>query len=97
MKTMSERIMRNMVADRKMTAISIRIPEHVIDDLKEVAPTLGFGGYQALIRAYISHGLRVDLARLEQERQRAEIAARLEQHGVSRDVIDAALELPQIG
>lgn len=59
---MSERIKRNMQPDKPMTLISLRLPEHVIDDLKEVAPSLGFGGYQALIRAYISNGLRVHLA-----------------------------------
>jgi hypothetical protein len=46
-----------------MATISIRIPEDVIDDLKHVAPSLGFSGYQALIRAYIGQGLRRDLAR----------------------------------
>ena len=97
MRTMSERIRRNMTAERKMQAISIRIPEHVVDDLKEVAPTLGFGGYQALIRAYISQGLREDLARLESERQRDEIADKLKQHGVSSEIIKAALDLPQAG
>lgn len=30
---------------------SVPEPDHVIEDLKEVAPSLGFGGYQALIRA----------------------------------------------
>ena len=48
-----------------MTLISLRLPEQVIEDLKEVAPTLGFGGYQALIRAYISNGLRKHLAERE--------------------------------
>jgi hypothetical protein len=51
---MTERIKRNMQADKPMTLISLRLPDHVIEDLKEVAPSLGFGGYQALIRAYIS-------------------------------------------
>jgi len=37
--------------------ISMRIPEDVIDDLKEIAPSLGFSGYQPLIRAYIGQGL----------------------------------------
>ena len=41
---MTERIKRNMKADKPMTLISLRLPEHVIGDLKEVAPSLGFGG-----------------------------------------------------
>ena len=48
---MSERIKRNMQPHKPMTLISLRLPDHVIEDLKEVAPSLGFGGYQALIRA----------------------------------------------
>ena len=68
MKTMTQRLKRNMTVERRMQDVSIPLPEHVIDDLKEVAPTVRFGSYQALIRAYISQGLRNDLARLESER-----------------------------
>lgn len=50
-----------------MTMISLRIPEDVLEDLKLVAPRLGFSGYQPLIRAYIGQGLREDLARLEND------------------------------
>jgi hypothetical protein len=48
-----------------MTTISIRMPEDVIEDLKDVAPALSFSGYQPLIRAYIGQGLRKDLAKME--------------------------------
>jgi hypothetical protein len=54
-----------------MTSISIRVPEDVIDDLKLLAPKLGFSGYQPLIRAYIGQGLRKDLARLENDQMTA--------------------------
>ena len=53
MKTASERIKARLKKDRPMTVISMRIPEDVIEDLKEIAPSLGFSGYQPLIRAYI--------------------------------------------
>lgn len=43
-----------------MTTISIRLPQDLIDDLKEMAPVMGFSGYQPLIRAYISQGMRRD-------------------------------------
>ena len=89
---MTDRIKRNMTVGRKLTAISIRVPEHVLEDLKEVAPTLGFGGYQALIKAYISQGLRNDLMRLEAERERTELAADLAKHGVAHEVIKLVLE-----
>jgi len=65
MKTASERLKDRMKKQRIMTSISLRIPENVIDDLKEIAPSLGFTGYQSLIKAYISEGLRKDLQRLD--------------------------------
>jgi len=65
MKTTAERILERMTKDRPMTTISIRVPESVIDDMKEIAPTLGFSGYQPLMRTYISEGLRKDLERLD--------------------------------
>jgi hypothetical protein len=34
----------------------MRIPEDVIEDLKEIAPSPGLSGYQGLIRAYIGQG-----------------------------------------
>ena len=69
---MTERIKRTLHPDKPMTLISLRLPEHVIEDLKEVAKSLGFGGYQALIRAYISNGLRTTWA--EREAQRAKVS-----------------------
>lgn len=65
---MSDRIKRNMQASKPMTLILLRLSDHVIEDLKEIAPSLGFGGYQALIRAYISNGLRKHLAEREAQR-----------------------------
>jgi hypothetical protein len=62
---MSDRIAKRLRKDRPMTTISIRLPEDVIDDLKLLAPALGFSGYQPLMRAYIGQGLRKDLVRLE--------------------------------
>ena len=65
MKTAAERMRERLGKKRVMTAISLRLPENVIEDMKEIAPTLGFSGYQGLIKAYISQGLRKDLERLE--------------------------------
>jgi hypothetical protein len=73
-----------------MTTVTIRIPEDVIEDLKRVAPLLGFSGYQPLIRAYIGQGLRVDLERLEGDTVSALIAS-LKRRGVSDEVIHEAL------
>src|SRR5271165_688417 len=90
MKTMAERIKRRLRRDRPMTTISIRIPEDVIEDLKEVAPKLGFSGYQPLIRAYIGQGLRKDLARLERDSAEA-LTASLRRRGVADKVIQEAI------
>lgn len=76
--------------NRPMTSITIRMPEDVVEDLKRVAPLLGFSGYQPLIRAYIGQGLRVDLERFESETVTALIAS-LKRRGVSDEVINEAL------
>ena len=73
-----------------MATISIRIPENVIEDLKEIAPKLGMSGYQPLIRAYIGQGLRKDLIRLERP-ELAELEKSLKRHGVQAEVISAVL------
>ena len=65
---MADRIKRRIVPERPMISISLRLPEDVIDDLKEIAPGMGFSGYQPLIRAFIGQGLRDELARIEAER-----------------------------
>ena len=64
-----------------MTTVTIRIPEDVIEDLKKVAPLLGFSGYQPLVRAYIGQGLRTDLERLDADTVSIFIES-LKRHGV---------------
>lgn len=73
-----------------MTSVTITIPEDVVEDLKRIAPILGFSGYQPLIRAYIGQGLRVDLERLENNTVTALIAS-LKRRGISEDAINEAL------
>lgn len=84
--TLKQRLNRN----RPMTSVTIRIPKDVVEDLKRVAPLLGFSGYQPLIRAYIGQALRVDLERLESETLTALVAS-LKRRGVSDALIDEAL------
>lgn len=84
---LKKRLRRN----RPMTTVSIRFPVDVIEDLKRVAPLRGFSGYQPLVRAYVGQGLRVDLERLENDTLAALIES-LKRHGVSADVINAALD-----
>jgi hypothetical protein len=76
--------------DRPMTAISLRIPEDVVEELKEVAPSLGFSGYQPLIRAYIGQGLRKDQARLENSQVQL-LTESLRKHGIDDEVISSAI------
>ena len=73
-----------------MSSVTLRMPDDVVDDLKRVAPTLGFAGYQPLIRSYIGKGLRVDLARLD-EGSVPRLIASLKRRGVAESVIRQAL------
>lgn len=85
-----EALKKRLDRNRPMTSVTIRIPEDVIEDLKRLAPLLGFSGYQPLIRAYIGQGLRADLERFESETVTALIAS-LKRRGVSDEIIEEAL------
>jgi hypothetical protein len=82
--------MRRLRKDRPMSSVTLRIPEDVVEELKRLAPTLGFAGYQPLIRAYIGKGLRVDLARMD-EGSVPRLIASLKRRGVAGG--DRAVEL----
>jgi hypothetical protein len=90
MKTAKERMWERMRTPRVMTSISLRIPESAIETLKEIAPMLGFSGYQPLVKAYISQGLRRDLERLEGS-QVALLTESLRRQGVADELISAAI------
>jgi hypothetical protein len=92
MKTVSERLKQRRVKGRAMETIGIRMPKDVIDDLKEIAPTLGFSGYQPLIRAYIGQGLRRDQFELE-DSQMQRMTKSLRSQGVADEVIAEATHL----
>ncbi|HEY83491.1 MAG TPA: hypothetical protein G4N96_00045 [Chloroflexi bacterium] len=84
---LKERLQKN----RPMTMISLRMPEDVVEDLKYVAPKLGFSGYQPLIRAYVGQGLRADLARLEKTPEVIQLVENLKKYGVKDEIIDSAM------
>ncbi len=90
MKSLSEKLRGRRRIDRPMTTISIRIPEDLIADLKEMAPMLGFGGYQPLIRSYIGQGMRRDEAKLAQPEVTV-TRETLERHGIAETVISEIL------
>jgi hypothetical protein len=83
---------RRVRKDRPMTSVTLRIPDDVVDDLKRIAPLLGFSGYQPLIRAYIGQGLRRDLERLEGPLDVDRLVKSLRRRGVSEKVIRSAVE-----
>jgi hypothetical protein len=95
-RTEAQRVLKRLRSDRPMTTISIRIPEDVIEDLKDVAPTLGYSGYQPLIRAYIGRGLRKDLEKLDQSKGKA-LADSLRKRGMSDSVIAEVIAEAKIG
>ena len=68
------------------------MPEDVIEDLRRIAPRLGFSGYQPLMRAYIGQGLRQDLARLESQPDINALIESLQRHGVGETVIAHAMD-----
>jgi hypothetical protein len=74
-----------------MVTISMRIPEDVVEDLKRVAPLLGFSGYQPLIRAYVGQGLRQDLERLERTPGLERLLESLRRQGVDEQIINSAI------
>jgi len=86
-----ETLKRRLSRNRPMVAITLRMPEDVVEDLKRIAPLLGFSGYQPLIRAYVGQGLRADLERLENDSVSTLIES-LKRRGVSEAVIEEALD-----
>ena len=85
-----ERVQKRLRRDRPMLAVTLRMPEDVVEDLKYIAPLLGHSGYQPLMRAYVGRGLREDLARLEDSEVHALVAS-LRRSGVDEAVLNKAL------
>ena len=85
-----EQLKKRLDKDRKMTSITLRIPVDVVDDLKKIAPLLGFSGYQALLKMYVGQGLRKDLEKLDNDTVTALVIS-LKKHGVSENIITDAL------
>ena len=85
-----EKLKKRLDRNRPMTAVTLRMPADVIEDLKRIAPLLGFSGYQPLIRSYVGQSLRDDLERLNNDTVSALVTS-LKRHGVSQAVIEEAL------
>ncbi len=87
---LSETLKKRLAQDRPATSITLRIPVDVVDSLKAIAPRKGYAGYQTLLKAYISEGLRRDEAlRVDDGARR--LARALKKRGVSAELLDAAM------
>ena len=90
------RLKQRLRQDRPMTMISLRMPKDVVEDLKQIAPMLGFSGYQPLMRAYVGQGLRADLERLEESVKINNLIKSLRKHGVEDTIISFAMAEAQV-
>lgn len=86
-----DRIKTRLSRDRPMTSITLRIPEDVVESLKTIAPHKGLSGYQALLKAYVSEGLRRDEA-VYVYGPAARLAEALKKRGVSAKLIEEAAQ-----
>ena len=76
--------------DRPMTSITLRVPVDVVESMKTIAPLRGFAGYQTLLKAYLSDGLRRDEAQFPTSAQ-ARLLDALRKHGIPQAVPDEAM------
>lgn len=86
-----DKLKTRLQPNRKKVMVSIRMPEDVVEELKRVAPLLGFSGYQPLVRAYIGQGLRADLERLDQATELSRLVESLRRQGVQDEVLATAV------
>ena len=86
---LNERTKARLKKDREMTSITLRIPVDVVQAMKAIAPQRGFTGYQTLLKAYLSEGLRRDEAQFTAAAQGRLVEA-LKRHGVPSEVIEQA-------
>jgi hypothetical protein len=87
--TIPDQLKTRLEKNRVMTSITLRIPADVVDSLKEIAPQKGFSGYQALLKSYLSEGLRRDEAQYTFGKA-ARLLEALRKRGVSAAVIAKA-------
>ena len=86
---LSERLKSRLNKDRPMTSITQRIPVDVVESMKTITPQRGFTGYQTLLKAYLSEGLRRDEALFAATSQ-ARLIDALKRRGVAAELIEAA-------
>lgn len=58
--SISETLKKRLAKDRSVTSVSVRIPADVVESMNDIALKRGMSGYQALLKLYLSEGLRRD-------------------------------------
>ncbi|WP_163560462.1 hypothetical protein [Halomonas sp. NO4] len=87
---LDDTLKKRLAKDRPMTTVTLRMPVDVVESLKEIAPLKGFQGYQTLLKAYVSEGLRRDEAQyLDDGVQR--LVEALKARGVAPELIERAV------
>lgn len=87
---LNETLKKRLDKDRPTTSITLRIPVDVVDSLKAIAPHKGYAGYQTLLKAYISEGLRRDEAMYASDAVQ-KLARALKKRGVSDSLLVEAM------
>jgi hypothetical protein len=86
-----EKLKARMIKNREMISITLRVPLDVVDSLKILAPLKGMSGYQALLKVYVSEGLRRDEA-AHLFGPAARLAEALRRRGVDAKLIEEAAQ-----
>ncbi|MDN5924720.1 MAG: BrnA antitoxin family protein [Xanthomonadales bacterium] len=79
-----------MNTSRELVPVTLRMPVDVVESLKAIAPRKGMSGYQALLKLYVSEGLRHDEATYLFDRA-SRLTDALRKRGVSAQIIEAAV------
>ena len=87
---LNETLKRRLAKDRPTTTVTLRVPVDVVESLKAIAPLKGLQGYQTLLKAYVSEGLRRDEARYLDDGVRRLVEA-LKARGVAPELIERAV------
>lgn len=84
-----EKLKKRLRKDRPMVSVTLRMPQDVVDSLKTIAPLKGMAGYQSLLKAYVSEGLRRD-EEVHLYGATGRLLEALKRLGVAPEVIEAA-------
>lgn len=84
-----EKLKARLDKQRPSTSVTVRMPVDVVESMRAIAPLKGMSGYQALLKSYVSEGLRRDET-THLFGPAAPLAEALRKRGVPADVIEAA-------